>query len=456
MQFRVAIKNLGKIEEAKVDIKPLTILVGKNSIGKSFITKSLYCILNTLNKNHIALEIQKLTEGIDGYFSYFYNLLSRKQKYDLDNIRFLNKVYIPFLNSVVDKIEDKNIFLTEKIIRENREKFIELTSKLEKYIQRKKELKNPSSKKRKRILVLLKAKLDKLKRIFTNTREILINQIGKYINTSFKKNFQQKDIGTLIKIGSKKAIISLENIGSVEIDIDDKIMFKFLKEGIEEVGNLKNVVYLDSPVYLKLKKGLSRIKEPILFKEKLLKGYPLYIDELFNFLDFELIEENKIEFQKISKHIQRIVNGKFQRNEIGDFEFIEKNEYKIPLSLLAMGVSNIALIEYLIRNNIISKGSFLIIDEPESHLHPQWQVELVDVLYKIAQNGANVIIATHSINIIKAIEVIVREDEKAKDLIAINKMPYSSEFQEKSIIGKIEESLKELTEPYSNLVWRIL
>jgi len=456
MQFKVEIENLGKIKKAEVDIKPLTILVGKNSTGKSFITKSLYCILNTLNKNHIALEIQKLTDGIGEYFSYFYSLLPKEQKYDLENLLFLNKEYIPFLNKIVDKTKDKNIVFTERIISENREEFIKINEKLERYMERKTRLKN-MSKESKKILQIIKNKLNKLKNIFLRTRMVLVNKISEHINTYFKKNFQQKDIGWLVRFGNEKSIVSLANIGSIEIDTNEKITFNFLKEGIEEIGNLKNVVYLDSPVYLKLKKGLTRIKEPILFiKEESLKGYPLYIDDLFNFLDLELIEENEIEFQKISKYIQGIVRGKFQKNEIGEFEFVEENKYKIPLSLLAMGTSNIALIEYLIRNNIISKGSFLIIDEPESHLHPQWQVELTGILYKIAQNGANVIIATHSIDIVKAMEVMIREDKKAKDLIAINKMPYSPEFQEKSIIEKIEDCLNELMEPYSNLVWRSL
>jgi len=57
--MKIKIKNLGPIEEAKLDIKPLTIISGKNSTGKSFIAKSLYCVFNTLNKNYTDLQIKK-------------------------------------------------------------------------------------------------------------------------------------------------------------------------------------------------------------------------------------------------------------------------------------------------------------------------------------------------------------------------------------------------------------
>ena len=110
-----------------------------------------------------------------------------------------------------------------------------------------------------------------------------------------------------------------------------------------------------------------------------------------------------------------------------------------------MGVTNIGIIDMLIRNNSINKGSFLIIDEPEVHLHPEWQVEFVNILYDIAKAGANVIITSHSIDIVKAIELLSKNDSEN---IAINKMPYNKEFQNKTIEEKIGDILDDLNSPY--------
>ncbi|HBR4688327.1 TPA: AAA family ATPase, partial [Klebsiella pneumoniae] len=39
MKFDIDIKNFGKIKNAKVNIRPFTIIAGPNSSGKSFVTK---------------------------------------------------------------------------------------------------------------------------------------------------------------------------------------------------------------------------------------------------------------------------------------------------------------------------------------------------------------------------------------------------------------------------------
>ena len=127
-----------------------------------------------------------------------------------------------------------------------------------------------------------------------------------------------------------------------------------------------------------------------------------------------------------------------------NINFISKNG-NFPISLTAMGITNIGIIDMLIRNNSINKGSFLIIDEPEVHLHPKWQVEFVNILYDIADAGANVIITTHSIDIVKAVELLAKKDDKN---IAINRMPYSPKFKNKTIEEKISDILNDLISPY--------
>jgi len=45
LEFNLKIKNFGNIEYADINIKPFTLITGKNATGKTFITKGLYCIL---------------------------------------------------------------------------------------------------------------------------------------------------------------------------------------------------------------------------------------------------------------------------------------------------------------------------------------------------------------------------------------------------------------------------
>ena len=67
----------------------------------------------------------------------------------------------------------------------------------------------------------------------------------------------------------------------------------------------------------------------------------------------------------------------------------------LPLMNASSMVSEIApLVLYL--RHIVQPGDVLIIEEPESHLHPAMQVEFTRQLAKLVQRGYRVIITTHS------------------------------------------------------------
>ncbi len=51
MNLDVSVQNLGQIREATFNIRPMTVITGPNGTGKSFFTKTLYSILNVINKN---------------------------------------------------------------------------------------------------------------------------------------------------------------------------------------------------------------------------------------------------------------------------------------------------------------------------------------------------------------------------------------------------------------------
>ena len=58
-------------------------------------------------------------------------------------------------------------------------------------------------------------------------------------------------------------------------------------------------------------------------------------------------------------------------------------------------ISELAPIVLLLKRGV-RPGELLILEEPESHLHPQAQVLLADALYELSRTGVNVILTTHS------------------------------------------------------------
>lgn len=60
-------------------------------------------------------------------------------------------------------------------------------------------------------------------------------------------------------------------------------------------------------------------------------------------------------------------------------------------------------------------GGLIIIENPESHIHPRGQAELGKLISLVAQNDIQIIIETHSDHILNSIRVCVKEEPSLKD-----------------------------------------
>ena len=143
------------------------------------------------------------------------------------------------------------------------------------------------------------------------------------------------------------------------------------------------------------------------------------------------------------------IDGKISLSEEGDLEFQQKGK-SIPLSLTSAGVANMGMLALLIERGALELGSFLFIDEPESNLHPAWQVEMAEFLFELARQGVNVVISTHSMTILKWLEVHEKEKPEDRELIRLNKFPPDAEWNDDmdAVMAEVKQSL---TKPFSDL-----
>ena len=104
--------------------------------------------------------------------------------------------------------------------------------------------------------------------------------------------------------------------------------------------------------------------------------------------------------------LNALLNGSFETSN-NSIKFKDKNIPE-PLDVrnLSTGVKSMAVIERCLSLGLIKEGSTLILDEPEIHLHPEWQLkyaEYVVILQKALD--LTVLITTHSPQLLRAIEV---------------------------------------------------
>lgn len=69
---------------------------------------------------------------------------------------------------------------------------------------------------------------------------------------------------------------------------------------------------------------------------------------------------------------------------------------------------------------IAAKGSYMIVENPEAHLHPSAQSKIGRFLSMVAQSGVNVIVETHSDHVINGIQIASAKKEIDNNSVVIN------------------------------------
>jgi hypothetical protein len=90
--------------------------------------------------------------------------------------------------------------------------------------------------------------------------------------------------------------------------------------------------------------------------------------------------------------------------------FIEKDGRQTEAPLLAEGFRKLAMLPYFIRHGVIrTKGETLFWDEPETNLNPRLIAKLAEMLVALAKTGIQVILATHSLFLLKEIDLQLQQ-----------------------------------------------
>ena len=162
--------------------------------------------------------------------------------------------------------------------------------------------------------------------------------------------------------------------------------FEFSKKGDLDITK---VFYFDSFSLFDNKSGGTYFLEHVKSLEAALK-----ITEDKNNKDWE-----------VEKLIKEILGGEI-KNENGELFFVRENGIKTHMKNTSSGVKQVAIIQTLLNNKELEPNSFLIMDEPEVNLHPEWQIKFAKILVLLVKElDLSIYIASHSPFFIEAIEL---------------------------------------------------
>lgn len=377
--MQIKLKNIGMLKEAELSLNSLTLIAGENDNGKSTVGKVVFCIIKAINRYKEDLQESKehkLNEKFNNLFFFIRNLL----------------VHNPILKNTDDiyfLIEDESD-IDEKLLNLN--KLIAL-------------FKNNTQIDEKTIQKIEKT----LEEIYTIRNEP--ENINKYIESALNKVFISEFDSSILLDGEEEGEITLlENkleLIKIKVTKENKI---FLLSDIEPI-QIKDATFIESPLILnnhdlliKSQSGLNLNKRNI---ERL--GIPyttLHTKDLFDKLkkiSFSLFFDDDFE-ENILKEIQQIIDGNIiYDNQKRDFIY-SKGQKNISIKNTASGIKSFGILQLLLLNGVLNKNSILILDEPENHLHPIWQLKYAKLLVTFAKNGITTLIASHSPYMIEALK----------------------------------------------------
>lgn len=109
------------------------------------------------------------------------------------------------------------------------------------------------------------------------------------------------------------------------------------------------------------------------------------------------------------------------------------------LNNVSEGLKSFGVIELLLRYRIFKDKDILIIDEPEVHLHPEWQLKYAQIIVNLQRAfNLRVLITTHSPNFMLAIKYYSRLANTDKSVVSysVKRSPNNPRF---SVIEEKED-----------------
>lgn len=444
--MNLRIRNIGIVKQADVELNGLTVIAGENDSGKSTVGKMMFSIVKAAsryeqdlneNKEHI---IRRLIEEI--------YLFSRNASAERNSEGFRElfsptnffEDLKPFINSSQEILFGTNVQAIDEIL-ESRIQFIELAK---------------SNYLKTRIL----PKLDELKNaifIQEDSPTRILRALKRVLFSEFYSEISPKGQSKKSEVQLTEGDVSTFTFSVKDNDISDLRM--------DEVLLFEDVTFIETPIIMQMYEMINAASTLLELSESDRLGrlssfskakVPLHLKDLVTKLEnAQFFAKNMFEtnFQtmKILENISNIIGGGFAfEKQEKDFSFSKKNgrkdNVKVKSVNTASGIKAFGIIQLLIQAGVIDPRSLLIIDEPETHLHPKWQVEYARLLVELVKNDISVLVTSHSPYLIQALKVF-SDKEGVQDRTTF----YLSEKNSTGDFSEIHDVTKNLNRLFSKL-----
>lgn len=373
MDMNLKLENIGKIKTADIDLDGITVIAGENNTGKSTVGKMLFCLFNSFYKIEEQIIKERevtINRVLDNYEDemFFQQTLWFNARELRSNIVKNRELLAKDTKLILNEIE--GFYLQEGLLSEDvsQESLERLSNKICEYLN-----------------------IEDEKIIRGILKKRLASEFGMKIG---HLNVHDEESRVCLKIKKDKIEFSVKNNEDINIE--------------SYISLIKEVIYIDDPFVLDNLN--SRI--PYSFFNKLEHRNDLLIKlgstvkkEGFSVID-EVVINKKLE--NVFDAMKEVCDG-----ELKNFGDSKKFVYKtdklngdLEIANLSTGIKSFVILRTLLQNGNVDENGVVILDEPEVHLHPEWQLKYAEIIVLIQKEfNVNILLNTHSPYFLNAIQV---------------------------------------------------
>lgn len=384
--MRLNITHINKIKKADIVLNGLTVIAGNNDSGKSTVGKLLFSVIKSLsNADRLSSQSQDRIMRVNSALLYAYVTHAEKESGEK-----IKGVILPSTSTAF--LKDAESFANDK-------RWVsQLKRKLEKI--------NIVPQQRAKII----RSIDQLVQLATES-----SNSEKMLERAFQSIIGAEFLNSICTYNTEMSEICFSEGQGKDITIqikENKVTeFKCKTETF-----VKDATLVESPLYIHLIDILTSAQtlgEHHYFnvagigKDVLRPLINYHIKDMAQKLDafrFSLPDNVYSPFiQKAQTLTDNITGGHFYFDNAKQNMYWKKGEQNYAPVNVASGIKAFGVLQMLLETQALDESKILIWDEPENHLHPEWQIKFASVLVELAKAGIPILISSHSPYFIQAV-----------------------------------------------------
>ena len=406
--MKLTLKNIGKIDKATIEFYGLTVIGGENNTGKSTVGKVLFAICNSFFALDKKIEFERRT-NVENLISRLYLGNGMRPFARLDENAIAGKILKTLGNRVN---ESTDIDVQEEII-------------------------------------------DIIKEYDESRAKGIDEKILKDVSSNIKTVLQVTDYEIFTTILEKKLVAEFnEQISNIFNEKTGEIQLEYKNQDFRTIVKDSFITEISHNVFLPFNADVIYIDDPFILENYRLSLPPFF----YGYFDHQGYLRSKLnQFSDRGNVIDDIiVNEKlkdvFDKLSVvcgGDI-VIDKPQvgYRRKGSKKALNIHNLStgfktfvILKILLLNGSLGQNGVLILDEPEIHLHPEWQLLFAEIIVLLQKEfDLYVLLNTHSPYFLRALEVYAAKHnvtDKCKYYLAEN-------VKDKAVIADVTDDLEKI------------